>query len=106
MLKFKESNRGFVVGNFKDTYNLNCSIQESSSASEACIWLGVDDAKPMIMASQAAEFGINTTEITGWVPYPIPDEVLLHTRMHLNQEQARELIKALQIFVETGLLRG
>jgi len=33
---------------------------------------------------------------------PIPKEVSLSTRMHLNREQAQELIEQLQVFVSTG----
>jgi hypothetical protein len=36
------------------------------------------------------------------MPYPIPKEVLLSTRMHLNREQVKEIIPILQKFVDTG----
>jgi hypothetical protein len=101
MIKYENTSRGFVIGKFKDRSGLECSIQESSLATEAAIWLGVSDAKPEIMASQASQFGIVTNETTGWVPYPIPEEVLLHTRMELTVEGAKALIEALQFFVDT-----
>lgn len=99
-----KTHRGFAVQEFKDLYGADCSIQKSSLATDDAIWLGVDDAKPQIMASQAAGFGVKTEETTGWVPYPIPEEVLLTTRMHLNREQVATLLPILQKFVETGEL--
>jgi len=96
------TNRGFSLIKFKDRYNNDCSIQESSLATEDCIWIGIDDPNPQIMASQAKEFGVETNETTGWVDYPIPEEVSLNTRMHITRDQAKEIIEVLQIFVETG----
>jgi hypothetical protein len=103
-MKIEGNVRGFATGRFKDRYGVNCSIQKSSAAMEDCIWLGVDDANPQIMASQAKQFGIQTNEITGWIPYPIPDEVFLTTRMHLTQKQVADLLPFLQKFVATGEL--
>lgn len=94
--------RGFKTIFFKDRYSSQCSIQESSLATEEAIWIGIDDADPLIMASDAPKYSIATTETTGWVPYPIPPEVLLSTRMHLTREQVADLIPILQKFVDTG----
>jgi hypothetical protein len=105
-MKWEKTSRGFVIGTFSDLYGLECEVQESSLATDNAIWLGVSDAKPQIMASDAHKFGIETDQTTGWVDYPIPSEVLLHTRMHLNRAQAQDLINALQIFVDTGYLEG
>lgn len=102
MINWEKTKRGFMIGTFADTYGHKCELQESSLATEDCIWLGIADAEPKIMASDAKSFGIKTEQTTGWIPYPIPDEVLLRTRMHLNRERALELIKALQVFVDTG----
>lgn len=90
---FEPTARGFERGEFKDLYGTLCSIQDSSLASEAAIWLGVHDPNPQIMVR-----GI------GWQPFNIPDEVLFSTRMHLNQTQAAELIKVLQRFVNNGTI--
>ena len=97
-----KTNRGFNIYEFKDTYGAECSLQKSSSAMEDKIWLGVNDANPLIMASQAKEFGVTPTENNGWVKYPIPKEVLLTTRMHLNRSQAWWLTKRLFRFAITG----
>lgn len=96
--------RGFSKIEFTDTYGAECSIQKSSLATEDRIWIGVNDADPKIMASNAAANGVKTTETTGWVPYPIPEDVLLNTRMHLNREQVSEMLPYLSEFVRTGRL--
>lgn len=109
--------RGFEIVKFEDEYGYPCSIQESSRA--VCenddgtvddplgwIWLGIDDAKPQIMKSKARELGMELPpgEVSGWMPYPIPNDVLLTTRMHLNQTQVRGLIDRLTLWLETGSL--
>lgn len=75
-MKFKEANdRGFMLGEFNDKYNQNCSLQESSAADEHCVWLGVNDG---------------TSD--------------LGSRMHLTQEMAADLLGPLAHFVATGVL--
>lgn len=92
---------------FRDSYGKKYSIQISSRA--VCenedgsvdeplgwIWLGIDDAEPKIMKTKARELGIPLPpgEVSGWMPFPLPDDVLLTTRMHLNEKQMRGLIPA------------
>lgn len=96
------TSRGFAIGEFEDLYGEKCSIQKSSLATDDAIWLGIDDAKPMIMAKDAMALGLNPETNVGWVPYEIPDQVFLTTRMHLNREQVAALIPILQKFVDTG----
>jgi hypothetical protein len=102
MIKFDKTGRGFSIGEFTDFYDYPCSIQKSSLATEDAIWLGIDNPNPQIMASVAGQYGIETTETTGWVPYPIPSSVSLSTRMHLTRDQVESLIPVLQQFVDTG----
>lgn len=97
-MRKKKTDRGFVIIEFKDRYDAKCSLQKSSLATEDCIWLGIDDANPKIMASKTTEGGC------GWVPYPLSKDVLLTTRMHLTQKQVKKLLPHLQKFVETGNL--
>ena len=94
--------RGFANISFEDRYGLKCSIQKSSLATEDAIWIGVDDPEPCVLASDAKSVGVETSKTTGWVPYPIPSQVLLKTRMHLTREQVMELLPILQNFVDTG----
>jgi len=88
--------RGFGIYNFNDYYDAECSIQKSSLAIVDAIWLGVDDPDPRIMASKVMEGG------TGWVKYPIPEDVNINTRMHLTQQQVKDLLPILEKFAETG----
>lgn len=98
-IKKKKTARGFRLATFKDFYGAKCSIQESSLAEYDCYWLGIDDPEPKVMASEAAKVGVKTEQKTGWVDYPIPDNVLLSTRMHLTRDQVIDLIDALQEFI-------
>jgi len=104
--KQKRTGRGFPMVEFKDYYDAPCSLQASSLAiyqqpGTSAIWLGCDDATPKVLASEAAKFGIETTETTGWVPYPIPEDVQLTTRMHLDRKQVKALIGHLQTWLDS-----
>lgn len=101
-MKNTKTNRGLRITEFEDTYGANCSLQMSSSASEDRVWFGVNDANPKIMNSKAKEHGLEPQDSNGWMPYPVPEDVLLNTRMHLNREQVAELLPYLKRFVETG----
>jgi len=90
------TDRGFKLIQFRDLFNAKCSVQESSLGSTHAIWLGIDDPDPQILASQTKQGG------TGWIPYPIPANVQLNTRMHLSKKQVKELLTVLQRFVDTG----
>lgn len=103
MFKFSRTNRGFSILSFRDHYENPCSIQTSSTSYEA-IWIGVNDAKPQILASKAKELGVETSETTGWVPYHVPDDVSLYTRMYLTREQAGQLAIVLKKYAKTGKL--
>ena len=100
----EKTERGFAILRFEDSYGISCSLQKSSIATRDSIWLGVDDPNPKILANLAEKFGIYTKQKVGWIEYPIPKEVSLITRMHLNREQVTQLIPVLQKFVDTGEL--
>jgi hypothetical protein len=97
-MKSKPTERGFANIEFTDRYGAKCSIQKSSIATEDCIWLGIDDVDPKIMGKNDAGQSV------GWVKYPIHEDVLLSGRMHLSQEQVRDLLPYLQKFAVTGEL--
>lgn len=107
-MKFTTTGRGFAITKFQDRNDIGCSLQKSSIATEDCIWLGVDDAQPVIMARDAIRLGLKPVEggekDNGWVPFPVPQEVLMHTRMHLTRQQAKELAEALTYFADNGEL--
>jgi len=96
--------RGFSIKEFTDRYGAKCSIQKSSLAFEDCIWLGIDNPNPQIMAAYAIKMGIvsEDTKPEGWIPFDIPKEVMINTRMHLTRDQVNELLPILQKFVLTG----
>ena len=91
-MKVGRTIRGFGLIEFEDTHRLKCSIQESSAPGK--LWVGVDDARPQRM-----------DERRGWVPFPIPGSVLLHTRMHLDKKLAKQLIARLSKWVKDGTLK-
>lgn len=88
-----DTNRGFGRLQFKDRYGHECSLQDSSLATQAAIWFGIDDAKPQICVSGQ-----------GWKNVPFPEGTIFHTRMHLTQAQVRTLLPALKHFAEHGIL--
>lgn len=117
--KCRLTNRGFEIVEFEDEYNAKCSLQISSRAifenengivddPLGWVWLGVDNASPKILKTKAAELGMKLPpgEVSGWMPYSVPDDVLFTTRMHLSEKQVRGLIARLQTWLETGCLKG
>jgi len=68
------------------------SLAEYEKPGISAVWLGTDDAQPKVLHSDAKKVGVETKADCGWVPYPIPKEVSLKTRMHLNREQVAALI--------------
>ena len=99
-----KTERGFERIEFEDCYQQKCVLQESSSALQECIWLGLAKAEPVIMESDAKELGIEGESVSGFMPYPIPEQVHISSQMHLNKEQATELIIKLIKWVQSGEL--
>lgn len=91
----ENTSRGFGRLEFTDRYDVACSLQESSLATEGAIWFGVNDANPR-----------HCVKGEGWVPYVYPEglDVLHSTRMHLTQGQVKRLMPMLQHFVKNGEL--
>lgn len=52
-IAWKVTGRGFMVGDFRDLYGQECSIQESSSAEYYAIWLGVGGCRMHLTNAQA-----------------------------------------------------
>lgn len=71
----KVTKRGFGYYEFKDKYGQECSLQDSSLASEAAVWFGVD-------------INLKGEEV--------------RNRMHLTQDQIKALLPILTHFAETG----
>jgi hypothetical protein len=81
VIEWQTTERGFGRGDFKDLYDVDCSIQESSLATEEAIWLGCDH-----------ETHNDSGRACG-------------ARMHLTREMAGELAQILMRFSYTGELR-
>lgn len=77
-MKIELTSRGFRRADFKDADGEECSIQESSVATDYMLWLGCNKGLHHMGECLA--------------------------RMHLTQKQAAALIPLLQNFVDTGLL--
>lgn len=93
-MRFKPANdRGFLIGEFKDQYGLKCTIQKSSLATADCIWFGIHEVDAKIFDG-------------GWKEFPIPPNVQISTRMHLTRKMVKDILPALQHFMETGELPG
>lgn len=103
-MKDSKTQRGFDYSTFKDLYGNECSLQKSSLATIDAVWLGVNEACPQIMVSKAKQHGLEPIGDCGWMPYPVPEDVLLHTRMHLSRKQVSMLLPYLVRFAETGAL--
>jgi len=89
-MKVKRTERGFKLFEFADRYGVECSLQNSSLATEDAIWLGVDRPDPKILTPD------------GWVSVPLPEGTLYKTRMHLTREMVAKLLPILQRFVKEG----
>ena len=76
MLTIRRTDRNFAIAEFTDRSGSQCSIQESSLATEAAIWLGVQKD----FQGRAA------------------------TRMHLTEEMVADLLPLLHNFVASGEL--
>ena len=76
--------RGFGIITFMDRYEQDCSLQDSSLATEAAIWLGVDNTGRQIEGPKGQR-----NEDVG-------------VRMHLTQAMVKQLLPFLTKFAETG----
>lgn len=99
-IPFKETNRGFLRGEFKDRNGVSCSLQESSILDkEGCVWLGCN------------EIGLMKFEPgKGWSAVELEDDPQsgiyyeANTRMHLTQTMVAELLPELAYFAVHGTL--
>jgi len=106
MTEHGQTSRGFDLVRFVDASGKKCSLQQSSIGDSSCIWLGIDGPDPQILKSQAVDLGLLPPgEVSGWMPYPIPDGVSINTKMHLGQKQIEDLIEILQNWLEHGTLQ-
>lgn len=108
--------RGFPCVNFEDSYGEKCVLSCSSliggyedsmdRPGTSAVWLGLEKASAQVMARDAAKVGVMTSQSTGWVPYPIPEGVMVSAAMHLDREQVAGLIARLQQWLGSGTFQG
>ena len=87
------TSRGFTRIEFTDEYNVSCSLQKSSLATEDAIWLGCNEADPKVLVPGKS-----------WQLVPMPKGYIANTRMHLTREHVARLLPYLNHFVEFGEL--
>lgn len=85
---------------FNDRYDKPFVLHGSTLATEACVWMGMPDTQPVVMATHAKQVGVQTDKKVGWVDYPVPRGVLIPTMSHLTVDQAKLVVAALQEFIE------
>lgn len=101
-MKTKKTNRGFSYKNFTDRNGVECSIQQSSLATEEAIWFGANNIG-------VKEF-VAHRQPEAWVTLDYIDEFTMgkhyvaNNRMHLTRKQLKKLLPTLIKFVETGEL--
>jgi hypothetical protein len=96
-MEMKTTERGFSYMEFLDFNGVKCNIQKSSILDEECIWFG------------AVNIGLKRFKAyEGWTDVPLPFSIEEHyvanNRMHLTQEQVKNLLPILTYFAETGEL--
>ncbi len=91
------TSRGFGISNFKDSRGMDCTVQESSNAGLNCIWLGAKEVQVQVMTN-------NGWQVVDFSKLCIDNQFVGNQRMHLSQENVKELLPTLQYFAEHGCL--
>ncbi len=96
-----KTNRGFLVENFFDLRGIECSLQESSLATEYAIWFGTKDAHPTLN-------GVPVEPLLDLsCLHNFDDRNILHsTRMHLSQKLTKPLLKCLKNFLKGNIFEA
>lgn len=105
-LELGKTSRGFGKGTFADAKKQECSIQDSSLATEAAIWFGVEDANPQILVGdtlQPVPPPVKPIPISGWPG--LTHDILINTRMHLTIRMTKTLIRNFEKYLATGTVR-
>lgn len=85
--------RGFKIGEFEDLYRGKCVLQKSSLATQDAIWFGIRG--PKVTAHDINNPG-------KYVELYVPENVTIHSEMHLSQDMVRDILPYLHHFAETG----
>ena len=105
-IKNTVTNRGFSISEFEDKNFSKCSLQESSSATERCVWFGCDDIELRKFKSILEPNGRGWESVSEDTLKELLDAdcILANTRMHLSQKQVKKLLPALKHFAKHGCL--
>lgn len=100
-MDFKKTERGFAFGCFLDAKGVECSIQDSSLASQAAIWLGVRDANPQKLGPNGWEAVPDPVQPIPIEGYPgLTHDILFTTRMHLGIKGVKYLRTRFKKFLD------
>jgi len=105
-LELSKTSRGFGIGEFADAKGVACSIQDSSLATEAAIWFGVQKANPQRLEGDtlvAVNPPVEPIPMEGWPG--MTHDILYNTRMHLTIRNVKTLIRNFEKFLETKTVR-
>lgn len=69
--KIEHTERGFRIAKFTDRYGDECSLQKSSLATEDCIWFGISQVKPIIMAHDARVLADSRRQLSSHEQYRV-----------------------------------
>lgn len=89
-LEIKKTDREFGYYEFHDCYDVECSLQKSSLATEDAIWFGINNPDPKQLVNGQ------------WASVEFPEGTHFNKRMHLTRSQVKELLPILKQFVKTG----
>ena len=98
-MEMTTTNRGYSILKFDDRNGEACSLQESSLADEAAIWLGASDLK--IKRFPANGTGWHDVDLGALFP---GQDVIGNERMHLTRKQVKALLPYLKHFAKHGCL--
>jgi hypothetical protein len=99
-----QTQRGFSKGSFTDYNSINCSIQESSLATDDCIWLGIDVPRLTVFEDTNMGSAKHSLVESKYIETDLPKNWSVDSRMHLTRQQVSDLLPLLQRFVDTGSL--
>lgn len=105
----KRNDRGFEYIDFEDSSGKPAELAVSSATDckhpIGCsfVWIGRRDTEALVPAQRAVELGLEApSPPVGRVKYPIPQGVLLPSRLHLNRVQVVALVQQLKAWLRTG----
>lgn len=94
-MRINYTQRGFGRIDFQDANEHECSIQESSAATEAKLWLGINNVEVIDYAGTPRVIDLSE----------LGTRVQALGRMHLTQDLVRDMLPLLHCFAETGELK-